>query len=41
MWTRLTNVQVRVMEARARVVGEEHPDTLTAMANLASTYWNP
>ena len=23
-----------------RVLGEEHSDTLTSMANLASTYWN-
>jgi uncharacterized protein involved in tolerance to divalent cations len=23
-----------------RVLGEEHPDTLTSMSNLASTYWN-
>ena len=28
------------MEASSRVLGEEHPDTLTAMANLASTYSN-
>ncbi|KAI9652559.1 MAG: hypothetical protein M1821_008366 [Bathelium mastoideum] len=31
---------VRVMETRVRVLGEEHPSTLTSMANLASTYWN-
>jgi hypothetical protein len=30
----------RVMETRKRVLGEEHPDTLTSMANLASTYSN-
>ena len=30
----------RAMEARKRVLGEEHPDTLSSMANLASTYWN-
>jgi tetratricopeptide (TPR) repeat protein len=28
----------RVMEARKRVLGEDHPSTLTSMANLASTY---
>jgi len=28
------------METRKRVLGEEHPDTLTSMANLASTFWN-
>ena len=29
---------LRVMETRRRVLGPEHPDTLTSMANLASTY---
>src|SRR5437588_738312 len=28
------------MKARKRVLGQEHPDTLTSMANLASTYRN-
>ncbi|KAI6263837.1 hypothetical protein MCOR26_011796 [Pyricularia oryzae] len=28
------------MEMRKRVLGEEHPSTLTSMANLASTYRN-
>ena len=28
------------METGKRVLGEEHPSTLTSMANLASTYWN-
>jgi hypothetical protein len=27
-----------VVETRTRVLGEEHPDTLTSMANLALTY---
>jgi hypothetical protein len=27
------------METRKRVFGQEHPDTLTSMANLALTYW--
>jgi Tetratricopeptide repeat len=31
---------VQVMETRKRVLGKEHPDTLTSMANLASTYGN-
>ena len=26
------------METRKRVLGEEHPNTLTSMGNLASTY---
>jgi tetratricopeptide (TPR) repeat protein len=30
----------QVMETRKRVLGDEHPDTLASMANLASTYWN-
>jgi hypothetical protein len=33
-------LEVKVLEASRRVLGEEHPDTITAMANLASTYWN-
>jgi hypothetical protein len=28
------------METRSRVLGQEHPDTLTSIANLASTYMN-
>ena len=28
------------METRKRVLGAEHPSTLTSMTNLASTYWN-
>ena len=28
------------METRKKVLGQEHPDTLTSMANLASTFWN-
>lgn len=31
---------VRVMETRKRGLGEEHPDTLISMANLALTYSN-
>ncbi|KAF2834152.1 kinesin light chain 3 [Patellaria atrata CBS 101060] len=31
---------MQVMETRKRVLGDEHPDTLTSMANLASTYRN-
>ncbi|CAI0654349.1 unnamed protein product [Colletotrichum noveboracense] len=31
---------VRVMEMSLMVLGEEHPSTLTSMANLALTYWN-
>ena len=28
------------MDMRKKLLGAEHPDTLTSMANLASTYWN-
>ncbi|KIW86723.1 uncharacterized protein Z519_12636 [Cladophialophora bantiana CBS 173.52] len=30
-------LQVQVMETRLRVLGPDHPDTLTSMANLAFT----
>jgi tetratricopeptide (TPR) repeat protein len=33
-------LQEQVMQTRKRVLSDEHPDTLTSMANLASTYWN-
>ncbi|KAI1666456.1 AAA superfamily ATPase [Pyrenophora tritici-repentis] len=32
-------LQVQVMQARKRVLGDEHSDTLSSMASLASTYW--
>jgi hypothetical protein len=31
-------LEVQVMETRKRVLGQEHPSTLTSMRNLASTY---
>lgn len=31
---------VQVMQTMTRVLTDEHPDTLTSMANLASTYRN-
>ena len=39
-WDDAVKLQEDVLKARIRLLGEEHPDTLTAMANLASTYWN-
>jgi tetratricopeptide (TPR) repeat protein len=33
-------LQVQVIETRKRVLGDEHPDTLASIANLASTYRN-
>ncbi|KAK7028428.1 P-loop containing nucleoside triphosphate hydrolase protein [Favolaschia claudopus] len=32
-------LEVVVVEARTQLLGKEHPDTLTSMANLASTYF--
>jgi len=31
---------VVVIEKRKRLLGEDHPDTLSSMANLAATYRN-
>jgi len=39
-WKEAEELQVKVLEARRRVLGEEHPGTIRAMANLAVTYWN-
>jgi hypothetical protein len=39
-WREAEMLQLQVMETRKQVLGEEHPDTLTSMANMASTYWN-
>jgi hypothetical protein len=33
-------LEVQVIQTRKRVLGKEHPDTLTSIANLASTYGN-
>src|SRR3984957_5391397 len=37
-WKEAEKLQVLVVETMKRVLGEENPDTLTSMANLASTY---
>ncbi len=39
-WTQAKELEVQVMETRKRVLGAEHPDTLTSKVNLASTYRN-
>ena len=39
-WKEAEKLEVLVMETSKRVLGEEHPDTLTSMGNLALTYWN-
>jgi tetratricopeptide (TPR) repeat protein len=37
-WNEEEKLEVQVMQMRNRVLGEEHPDTLSAMGNLAGTY---
>ena len=39
-WDEAAGLQEKVLEARSRLLGKEHPDTLRAMANLAGTYRN-
>ncbi|KAL5041390.1 hypothetical protein BDW71DRAFT_191978, partial [Aspergillus fruticulosus] len=44
-WNEAEKLEVEVLETRKAVLGAKHPDTLTSMANLASTYrkqgrWN-
>jgi hypothetical protein len=37
-WTQAKELEVQVMETRKRVLGAEHPSTLTSINNLAHTY---
>jgi hypothetical protein len=37
-WKEAEELEVKVMDKRKRVLGQEHPDTLTSMDNLVSTY---
>jgi tetratricopeptide (TPR) repeat protein len=37
-WEEAEKLELQVVEARKRVLGPEHPDTLTSMHNLAYTY---
>jgi Tetratricopeptide repeat len=37
-WKEAEKLEAQVMEMRKRVLGEEHPDTLTSMNNLAFTW---
>jgi tetratricopeptide (TPR) repeat protein len=39
-WKEAEELFVQMMETSSRVLGQEHPSTLTSMANLASTYRN-
>jgi uncharacterized protein (DUF2267 family) len=38
-WDDALKLQEKILEATTRVLGEEQPDTLRAMANLARAYW--
>ena len=33
-------LQIQVMDMRKTLLGAEHPDTLTSIADLAKIYWN-
>jgi hypothetical protein len=37
-YTEAEKLEMQVLDARNRILGVEHPDTITAMANLAATY---
>ncbi|KAF7778938.1 hypothetical protein Agabi119p4_3283 [Agaricus bisporus var. burnettii] len=39
-WKEAEALQVMVVEKRKRLLGDDHPHTLTSMGNLALTYWN-
>ncbi|KAK4667919.1 LOW QUALITY PROTEIN: uncharacterized protein QC764_0111100 [Podospora pseudoanserina] len=39
-WEEAEKLFVQVMETSKTKLGADHPDTLTSMANLASTFWN-
>jgi tetratricopeptide (TPR) repeat protein len=39
-WNEAEVLFAQVMETRKRVLGAEHPSTLTSIANLATTFWN-
>jgi hypothetical protein len=36
-WKEADELELQVLEARKKVLGEEHPDTLIGMGNLAHT----
>ena len=40
LYQEAANINARIGERRKMVLGLEHPDTLTSMANLAGTFWN-
>ena len=38
-WEEAEKLEAEVMETRKTKLEADHPDTLTSMANLASTFW--
>ena len=39
-WKEAEELGVQVVETSSRVLGFEHPDTLTSMANLVTRFWH-
>ena len=39
-WNNAEQLEVQVMDMRKKVLGAEHPDNLSSMANLAAKYRN-
>ncbi|KAF9470348.1 hypothetical protein BDN70DRAFT_772852, partial [Pholiota conissans] len=39
-WDEAEELEIEVMEKTKQFLGDDHPDTLRSMANLAATYWN-
>ena len=39
-WKNAESLEVQVVNLRKKLLGEEHPETLSSMANLAETYRN-
>ncbi|MBE3045028.1 tetratricopeptide repeat protein [Candidatus Bathyarchaeota archaeon] len=37
-WDEAEELRVEVIETRKKVLGDEHPSTLTSMSKLAATY---
>jgi len=39
-YTEAENLVMQVLDARNRILGVEHPDTINDMAHLAAIYWS-
>lgn len=37
-WGEAENLQLQVIETRKTILGDDHPNTLTSIVNLAETY---